>query len=97
MSTESGDEHGGWVIHGKNLVAEVSATGHSQLVSFFAHEGLSVSSESAAHADVVRVHISGEPEKLGDCVKKFLEENPHVPLRVVETDTRVEGDRPGPA
>ena len=79
------DDDGGYVVHGKNLIAEVSVTGHSDLVSFFTHEGLSVSSEQIVHEDAVRVRISGQPETVDDCVGRFLEQNPQVPLRILGT------------
>lgn len=79
------DDDGGYVIHGKNLIAEVSVTDHSDLVTFFRHEGLSVSSEQIAHDDAVRVRISGRPETVDESVGKFLEQNPEVPLRILGT------------
>lgn len=79
------DDDGGYVIHGKNLIAEVSVTAHSDLVSFFTHEGLSVSSEQVVHEDAVRVRISGQPETLDESVGRFLEQNPQVPLRILGT------------
>jgi hypothetical protein len=79
------DDDGGYVIHGKNLIAEVSVTAHSDLVSFFTHEGLSVFSEQAPDDDAVRVRISGRPETVDDSMDKFLEQNPEVPLRILGT------------
>jgi hypothetical protein len=95
MTNDPEEDPGGWVIRGKNLIAEVDVTAHSDLVSFFTHEGLSVSSEGETIAEMVRVHVSGEPERLRDSVHKFVEENPQVPLRVVETGTEGEGEDEG--
>lgn len=83
--TAHGDTDDPYVIHGKNLIAEVSAAAHSDLVSFFTHEGLSVSSERIEHTDTIRVQISGRAEAVDDSVGKFVEQNPQVPLHIVGT------------
>lgn len=72
-----------YVIHGKNLIAEISVTAHSNLVSFFAHEGLSVSSVEGGETDTVRVHISGRAEEVDRSVGRFVEENPDVLLHIL--------------
>ncbi|HEU5355295.1 MAG TPA: hypothetical protein VFU65_12570 [Actinocrinis sp.] len=93
------DDDGGYVIHGKNLIAEVSVTAHSDLVTFFTHQGLSVSSEHIAHEDAVRVRISGRPETVDESVDRFLEQNPEVPLHILgtvadEDESKSEGSEP---
>ncbi len=74
-----------YVIHGKNLIAEVDVTAHSELVSFLVHEGLSVESEPSEKADTVRVRISGAPEDAHDSVKKFQVQHPEAPVHVVRS------------
>ncbi|HEU5428680.1 MAG TPA: hypothetical protein VFU74_17500 [Actinocrinis sp.] len=81
------DDDGGYVVHGKNLIAEVGVTAHTFLVSFLTGEGLSVSSEQTEHEDAVRVRISGRPETVDDSVGRFVEQNPQVPLRILGTST----------
>lgn len=73
-----------YVIHDKNLIAEVSVTAHSDLVSFFTHDGLSVSSEHAVEADTVRIRVSGRPKAVEESISRFQEENPEVSLHILE-------------
>ena len=76
-----------WVIHGSNLVAEVSTTAHPDLVTFLEQEGVSVSSEHGVRADVVRIHISGHSEKtLNHALIKLRDENPQIRLRIVDDE-----------
>ena len=79
------DDDGGYVIHGKNLIAEVGVNAHSDLVSFLTNEGLSVSTEQVTHEDAVLVRISGRPETVDESVDKFLEQHPEVLLRILGT------------
>src|SRR5437763_612416 len=73
-----------YVNHGKNLIAEVSVTAHSDLVSFFTHEGISVSSEHSVHADTVRLRISGSSEAVDDSLSRFVEQHPKASLHILE-------------
>ena len=77
-----------YVNHGKNLIAEVSVTAHSDLVSFLTHEGLIVSSEhgAQAEAETVTVHISGQAELVERSMTRFVEQNPQIQLDMPEAD-----------
>ena len=82
---DSKEQDDPYVIHGKNLIAEVDVTAHSQLLSFLLREGLSVESEPSENADTVRVHVSGAPEKAHDSVKKFRVQHPETPVHIVRS------------
>jgi hypothetical protein len=71
-----------YVIHGKNLIAEINVTDRSEVVSFLEREGVSVSGEHIAHAEVIRIDISGPVETVRHAIDKLLEQNPQITLNI---------------
>jgi cobalamin biosynthesis protein CbiD len=85
--TKEEDDDDPYVIHGTNLVAEVSTTAHPDLVTFLEREGVSVASEHGVRAEFVRIRISGHSAKtLNHALIKLRDENPQISLRIVDDE-----------
>jgi cobalamin biosynthesis protein CbiD len=85
--TKEEKEDDPYVIHGSNLVAEVSTTAHPDLVTFLEREGVSVSSEHGVTVDFVRIRISGHSAKtLNHAMTKLRDQNPQIRLRIVDDE-----------